>query len=100
MLDSARNYDELTLFQPNMAVAEFHTEAALHHKKHLVLVLVMMPNKLAFEFIELDQLPVEFTSDVRLPVLRNLSELLRNVYFFHEVSSTKKSRQLALTADS
>jgi hypothetical protein len=70
-------------------VAKFHTEAALHHKKHLVLVLVMMPDKLAFEFIELDQLTIEFTSDVRLPVLRNLSKLLSNIYFVHDVSSTK-----------
>ena len=53
---------------------EFHAEAAFDHEKHFVFVLVVMEDKFAFEFVELDMLSVEFGGDVGLPVLGDLGE--------------------------
>src|ERR1035441_3820129 len=86
MLYSARHYDKLALFDPFMAVAKIHAEAALHHQKHFVLVLMTVKYELAVELDELNLLSVEFGGDARLVVFGNLGELFGDVDFGHESS--------------
>lgn len=54
VLDSAGHNDELAFFEWHNFVAELDTEPALHDEKHLVFILVVMPNEFAFQFVELD----------------------------------------------
>src|ERR1700686_5680673 len=85
MLYAARNDNELAGFDPFVMVAEVHAEAALDDEEHLVFVLVMMENELAFQLIELHVLAVEFGGDVGLPVFGDLGEFLGDVYFRHGI---------------
>ena len=45
-----------------------HAKAALNHEKQFVFVFVVMEDKLALDFVELDVLTVQFSGDVGLPV--------------------------------
>src|SRR5713101_9310013 len=38
VLDSARDHDEFAFFQPDLAVAKLHAEAAFDHQKHFVFI--------------------------------------------------------------
>src|SRR5262245_1767763 len=49
MLDAARDDDEFAGSDLNLAALQLHPHAALHHEKHLVLVVVMVPHELALE---------------------------------------------------
>src|SRR5262245_55298167 len=68
MLDSTRDYQELAFFERDVAIAEFHREAALHDEKELVLAFVMMPDEFAEELHQLYVLAVELANDLRIPV--------------------------------
>src|SRR5256885_10915443 len=50
-----------------------------HHEKHLVFVLVVVPDESAFQLVELYQLTIQFTGDVRLPIFLDSRELLGEV---------------------
>src|SRR6516165_1148711 len=84
MFHAAWHDEELAFFKPDVLVAQLHAEAALYNKKHLVLVFVMVPNKLAFELVELDALAVQFGCDVGFPEFGDLRELISDIDFFHE----------------
>jgi hypothetical protein len=75
--------DEFAFLDPLMAVAKFHPEAALDHKKHLVFVLVVVEDEFTLQFVELKVLTIEFSGDVRLPVLGDLGEFLGDVDLVH-----------------
>src|SRR5438105_5034350 len=49
MLDAARDDQEFPLFQPDVAIAQLHAEAALHHQEHLVFVLMVVPDERPLE---------------------------------------------------
>jgi hypothetical protein len=50
-------------------VAEFHFQPAFYHHEHLVFMLVVVPNELAFELYGLYVLAVEFAYDTRVPII-------------------------------
>src|SRR3981189_388858 len=83
MLHTSRHDKELALLDPFVPVAKLHAEAALDHKEHFIFLLMMVKHELTEEFVELDVLPVQFSDDIRLPVLRNLPKLLGHVDFVH-----------------
>lgn len=85
VFDSARHDDELAWFEFDVFASEFDAEASLHNQEQLVFVLVMMPDEFAFQFVELHQLSIEFTSDVGLPVFVDLGEFVGEVDFVHNV---------------
>ncbi|SPE28430.1 hypothetical protein SBA2_40003 [Acidobacteriia bacterium SbA2] len=87
VLDSARHHDELACLDPFMAVAKFHAEAAFDYQEHFIFVFVVVEDEFALEFVELDRLPVQFGSDVGLPVFGNLGKFFGDVDFVHGVSS-------------
>jgi len=89
MLDAVRDHDELAFFDPDVAVAKvfvpvLHAKAAFYDQEHFVFVLMMVPDELAFQLVQLDELAVQFSDDVRLPVFMNLPEFLGDIYFFHD----------------
>jgi hypothetical protein len=83
VLDSAGHDDELARFEFDAFVSEFDAEAALYHQEHLVFVLVVMPDELAFQLVELHQLSVQFAGDVGLPVFVDLGEFGSEVDLVH-----------------
>jgi hypothetical protein len=62
-----------------------HAEAAFDHEKQFVLVLMVMEDELAFYFVELDALAVQFGGDIGLPVFGNLGEFFGDIHFLHSV---------------
>src|SRR6266436_10269432 len=86
VLDAARDYKEFSLFQPDVAVAKFHAEAAFDHEKKFIFVCMVVPDELTFQFVELDHLAVEFASDVGLPVLGGLGKLVGEIDLIHGAS--------------
>jgi hypothetical protein len=84
MLDSARDHDELTLFEMNALIAEFDAKPSLDHEEHLVFVLVVMPDEFAFQLVEFHQLAIEFARDVGFPVFVNLGEFGDQIDLFHD----------------
>ncbi len=84
VLDSARDHDELTLFELNGLVAELDAETSFYHEEHFVFIFVVMPDEFAFQFVELHQLSIEFTSDVGLPVFVDLGEFVGDVDYIHD----------------
>jgi hypothetical protein len=75
-----------------VAIAKVHAEAAFHDQEHLILIFVMMKHKLAFDFVELQILAVEFGADIRLPVFGYVGELLGNVHFMHGILRSSSLR--------
>jgi antitoxin VapB len=84
MLHSARNDDKFAFFNPFVALAELHAEAAFHDQEHFVFVLVMMKHELALQFVELHVLAIQFGGDVGLPVFGNLGEFIGDIDFVHD----------------
>jgi hypothetical protein len=88
----AAGYDhELSFFNPfvmfaKVFIAVMHAEAAFDDEKQFIFMLVVVEDKLAFDFVELDALAVEFGGDVGLPEFRDLGELFGNVDFGHDHS--------------
>src|SRR5262249_58319161 len=60
VLDSARDDDEFSFFDPLVVIAKLHAEAALHHHDKLVFIVMMMQDELAFKLVELEHLTIEF----------------------------------------
>ena len=58
VLHPARDNQEFSLLEPDMAVAKLHAEASFHHQEKLVLVLVVVPDELSLELVQLYQLAV------------------------------------------
>src|SRR5580704_7575075 len=88
VLHPPRHHDELAFFNPYLPVAKFHAKAPFHHQKHLVFMVVMVKHKLTLQLAQLHLLPIEFGSNVGLPIFVDLGELLRDVDFVHATTMT------------
>ena len=63
-------YDhELPLLQPDVAVTILHAELPANDQKQLILLIVLVPDKLALELHEVDVLPVQLADDPRVPMI-------------------------------
>src|SRR5207245_6311543 len=105
VLDASRYHDEFALLQPHLPVTELDAEAPFDHQEQLVFVLMMMPDELPFQLVELYQLAVELGGDVGLPILPDTGEFLGDVYLFHFLLRKVLARPASLekksgTADS
>jgi hypothetical protein len=99
MFHTARYHDKLALFNPFVAVAKVHAEAAFDYEEHLVFVLMMMKYEGAVQLDELDVLSVELGGDARLVVIGDLGEFFCNVYFGHEGLKLLDGPQLTSDAE-
>ena len=50
--------DEFACFKPLAMVLKIHAKASLHNQKHLVFLVVMMPDKFTLKLYQLDLLTV------------------------------------------
>src|SRR6266705_349675 len=87
VFDAAGHDDELTGLDPLGAIisvfAKVHSEAALHHQKHFVFILVVMPGEWAFELHQFEILIVQLADNSRVPVIINDRKLLREIDLVH-----------------
>ena len=80
VIDATRNDEELALFECDHSVPQMNAQLAREDEKELVLTLVVMPDKLTFEFRELDVLAIELTYDAGTPGLGELPKLVGKVH--------------------
>lgn len=76
VFDAFRNDDKLPFADELFIVAKFHPEGAFNDKEQLVFVVVVMPDKFAFEFDELDVRVIQLRNDFWIPVLLKQSEFV------------------------
>lgn len=74
MLSHSRNNEKFALTKWNALHFSrrglvFHSKLAFYYKEQLVFMFVVMPDKLTSEFHELDMLAIQFSGDLRRPVL-------------------------------
>ena len=81
-------FDDFALF-----VAHLHPKAAGEDEEEFVFVGVVVPGELAFEFGELDLLPVELGDDVRRPCRVELGELVVEVDGFNRHGCSRVRRR-------
>ena len=77
---AARNDEELALVEFDDPVTKMYRQVAVEDQEELVLLLVMVPDELAFEFGELDVLAVELADDTGAPMFSELLEFLGEVH--------------------
>lgn len=75
MLKPSGDDDELALPYPHRTVPELHIELAGDHEKHLVLVLVAVPDEFPLKLYELHMLAVQLANYLRVEVLGELRKL-------------------------
>ena len=71
---SPGNDEELAFVEFDDPIAKMYRQVAVEDQEELVLVLVMVPDELAFELGELDVLAVEFADDTGAPMFSELLE--------------------------
>jgi hypothetical protein len=84
MLHAAGHDDELADFDPLVAVAKFHAEAAFDYEEHFVFILVVVKDEWAVKLDELDLLSIELGGNAGLVVVSDFSEFFGDVDFGHE----------------
>jgi len=97
MLDAPGHDQKLPFLQPYVAVTELHAEAPVDHQEKFIFVVMLMPDKLALEFYQLDMLPVQLTHDLRAPVVVEEGELFTQVHLGDRSVSEDASDELPLT---
>ena len=79
MFYAPRHDEELAFVELDDPVTKMYRQVAVEDQEELVLVLVMVPDELAFELGELDVLAVEFADDTGAPTFSELLEFLSEV---------------------
>ena len=88
VLHTARHDQELAFVEVDLPVTVFRVadhdlQPAFHHQEELVLILVVVPDELAFELGELDVLIVKLAHDFRTPIFGEEMEFTGEVGFLH-----------------
>jgi hypothetical protein len=83
MLYASRHDEELALPEGDGSVPKLERQLAVEHEKHLVLVLVVVPDELPLELRQLHVLSVELAHDARAPVLRDALQRGGQIDFLH-----------------
>jgi hypothetical protein len=83
VFDATRHDQEFAYFQPDVAIPELHAKPTLHHEKKLVLMVVVVPHKWPLKLDEFYPLAVQFTYDLRLPVVGEMGEFFGKVDFLY-----------------
>src|SRR5450432_2160999 len=86
MLYLAGHDDEFAFADDGFVIAEFHAQGAFDDQEELVFVIVMMPEKFAFEFNGFYVAIVDLADDMGLVLLGEESEFLLQVDGFHDCS--------------
>jgi hypothetical protein len=89
MFDVPGHYEHLAGAQGDAAVPHLNGQAALEYEEEVVGVVVLVPDKLAFDLDDHEVMPVELTDGSRLPVLRERRKFFRQVDGFHDGRSPR-----------
>src|SRR6266576_3817015 len=79
MLDAVRNDDELARLDHEVPVSQLHSKPALHDEEQLILAVVVVPDELALELGELDQVVVHLADDLGTPLILKPAEHLGEI---------------------
>ena len=79
MLYTVRHHNELAFFDPLLALTKLHEQAALDHKKQLVLVVMMMPDEFALQLRQLYVHIINVCHQLRRPELAETPEFFGDV---------------------
>jgi hypothetical protein len=63
--------------------AEFHSKCAFDDQEHLVFVVVMMPDELAFQLDRFYLEIVDLAEDARIEVILEFREFIREIHGMH-----------------
>src|SRR5690349_8986982 len=88
MLNAARDDDEVTGIQLDLAVAQFDDERAFVHQEQLVFVFMLVPNKFAFDLGDFDLGVIHRSDNFRGPLISETSQLLREIDFTDHLTSS------------
>ena len=80
VLDTARHDEELTLVQQYVAISQLDREPPTQHQEQLIFPVVLVPDELALELHELDELPIQLSDDACIPGIREQAQLFLQVY--------------------
>ncbi|MCY1383164.1 hypothetical protein D9M69_712610 [compost metagenome] len=69
MLYASRHDQEFVFFQFYSLVAKFHLELAADNHKHLVFVIVLVPDKFSLKLDQLDVLSVQLSDNSWIPII-------------------------------
>ena len=87
MFYATRDDDEFARLNPFAAFGStltiVHPKTALHYQKHLIFSFMMMPGERPLKFYELNQLPIEFAGDARIPMILNERKFLGEIDLVH-----------------
>src|SRR5260370_32245504 len=82
MLGAARHHQAFAGSERDDMVAELDAQPAFPYQEELVLVLVVVPGKLARDLDEFDLLAIERGNDLGAPMLGEVRELFVEMEFF------------------
>src|SRR5260370_34079575 len=89
MLGAARHHQAFAGSERDDMVAELDAQPAFPYQEELVLVLVVVPGKLARDLDEFDLLAIERGNDLGAPMLGEVRELFVEMEFFgHRTTRT------------
>jgi len=83
MFHASGDDDELALVQLDVSIPQPDQQLALDDQKQFVFGIVVMPDKLALEFCQLDVRIVEFARDAGMPLVLKEIKLVREIDLFH-----------------
>jgi len=84
-----RNDDEFAFFYPNVLLTlrlftHLHEETSFDHEKEFILLVMVMPDKLSFDFDNLNRKLIQFSNYLRVLVVGEESKFLHQIDLFHE----------------
>lgn len=83
----ARDDEELALVQDHVSVSKSQGQLAFDYQEEFVFFLMMVPNKFAFDFRQLDVLSIKRSDNSGAPVLIKLAEFIGEIDLVHSVGS-------------
>src|SRR5215208_4003410 len=88
MLDSARDYHELTGPEHDPSVTKFNGELTFHNHEQLVFLRMRMPHELSLNFGQLDMTVVQVGHDLGTPLIGEAAELIDQVDLRHHACAS------------
>jgi hypothetical protein len=85
MLDAFGHYKYFSRAQRDGSVSQLNGDAAAQHKKKIVRVIMLVPDKFALHFDDHEVMAVELPHDAGSPIICKRGQLVGQVYGFHKI---------------
>jgi hypothetical protein len=83
MFDDLGNNNHFAFTNIDNFISKMHIESPINNKKHLVFIVVFVPNKLAFKFNDLYIIIINGANQCWKPVRVFSAQFFSNVYLIH-----------------